>query len=125
MKKPGDVGANPTMQIDLADLDDARLEALVTSGDPSERPPAGRAVPPPLPASAVVPQSPPRSEAKPARRSNLIFVLALVGCLALGFAVVAVLRSRSSQPTAPAAKPTNSVLTIPTVDMSDDSPSGR
>jgi hypothetical protein len=107
MKKLGESGANPTIQIDIVDLEEVKLEALARSA-----PASSRQLPPPLPPlEAPVVQ-------EPAPRSNRALVVALVVCLVVGFGIVAFLRTRSAAPTA--ASP--AVITLPTVDMNDDTP---
>ena len=126
MKKLGDMGANPTIQIDVVDLDEVKLEAMIAEA-PASTPALDRSRPPPLPPSALEPRQPPAmpvAEAQTSPRSNLVLVVALVACLAVSFGVVALLRMRSAEaPTpTPAPNPTTSpsVITVPTVDMNDE-----
>ena len=123
MKKLGDMGANPTIQIDVVDLDEVRLEAMIAEA-PASTPTLGRSLPP----SALESRQPPAtSVAEAPRRSNLVLVLALVACLAVSFGVVALLRMRSAAAPTPAPNPTTSpsVITVPTVDMNDETPAAR
>ena len=127
MKKLGDMGANPTIQIDVVVLDEVRLEAMIAEA-PASTPTLGRSLPPPLPPSALESRQPPAtSVAEAPRRSNLVLVLALVACLAVSFGVVALLRMRSAAAPTPAPNPTTSpsVITVPTVDMNDETPAAR
>lgn len=135
MKTPSDGGGNPTIQIDVVDLDEVKLEALAAS-ERARSIPAG---PPPLPPSALVSQMPsPSATVAPAppRRGNILLVVALVVCVGVSFAIVALVRkanpplaapaaqTAASAQAAPPAKPAPTVLTIPTVDMTDEAPRG-
>lgn len=127
MKKLGDMGANPTIQIDLVDLDEVKLEAMIAEA-PASTPAIDRSLPPPLPPSAIEPRQPPTTsvaETGTSGRSNLVLVLALVACLVVGFGVVALFRMRSAEAPTPTPTTSSSVITVPTVDMNDDTPAAR